>query len=149
MSLSASRDDGTGIGLWGKISAETIRGRNVADNTSWQAMGTAYTRLISKPNHEFTPSFFVMLWGFDKDLSGYTFGQGGYYSPQRYVGFNLSLNDTGRTENWTWRVTATAGRSYAKTEGIARYPLPGSIPGLAKTQYVGFDKRKFHFRGLE
>ena len=132
VSLSASRDDGTGIGLWGKISAETIRGRNVADNTSWQAMGTAYTRLISKPNHEFTPSFFVMLWGFDKDLSGYTFGQGGYYSPQRYVGFNISLNDTGRTENWTWRVTATAGRSYAKTEGIARYPLPGSIPAWQK-----------------
>ncbi|MDI8993076.1 cellulose synthase subunit BcsC-related outer membrane protein, partial [Salmonella enterica subsp. enterica serovar Anatum] len=25
-----------------------------------------------------------MIWHYDKDLSGYSLGQGGYYSPQEY-----------------------------------------------------------------
>lgn len=32
-----------------------------------------------------------MLWHYDKDLSGYTSGQGGYYSPQEYVSFALPV----------------------------------------------------------
>ncbi|MDO4937254.1 MAG: cellulose synthase subunit BcsC-related outer membrane protein [Sutterellaceae bacterium] len=127
-SVSVSKDSGNTFGFWGKASWEDIRGRNVARNSAWQVMATTYARLINKPNHELIPSVFMMLWGFEKDLSGYTFGHGGYYSPQQYVGFNVSINDVGRTENWAWRLTGTWGRSYAKTESIRRYPLADRIP---------------------
>lgn len=106
ISLSASMDAGETFGFWGKVSWEDIRGRNVARNSAWQVMATSYARVINKPNHELIPSLFVMLWGFEKDLSGYTFGHGGYYSPQQYVGWNIAINDVGRAENWAWRFTA-------------------------------------------
>lgn len=138
-SISVSKDAGETFGFWGKASWEDIRGRNVARNSAWQVMATSYARVINKPNHELIPSIFMMLWGFEKDLSGYTFGQGGYYSPQQYVGFNVSINDIGRTENWAWRFTGTWGRSYAKTDGIRRYPLPDKIPLWQQSEMKDFN----------
>ncbi len=74
-----------------------------------------------------------MLWHYDKDLSGYTFGQGGYYSPQMYLSAGLSLEDAGRTENWAWDVRAGIGFSHARTEDVARYPRKGPLRVLRMT----------------
>ncbi|VTR49772.1 Cellulose synthase operon protein C precursor [Serratia fonticola] len=47
-----------------------------------------------------------MLWHYQKDLSGYSLGQGGYYSPQQYVSLAVPVNYRQRTENWSWEVGA-------------------------------------------
>ncbi len=39
-----------------------------------------------------------MIWHYDKDLSGYTLGRGGYYSPQEYLSFSVPVIWRQRTE---------------------------------------------------
>ena len=138
-SFSASVDQGGTFGFWSKVSWEAVTGRNVARNSDWQVMMSPYVRLVNRPNHELSASLFTMLWGFEKDLSGYTFGQGGYYSPQTYVGFTASVTDTGRTENWAWKASVAANRSYAKTEGRPRYFLTNRIPAWQRNEMSDTD----------
>jgi hypothetical protein len=68
-----------------------------------------------------------MLWHYDKDLSGYTLGQGGYYSPQEYVSFALPVTWRKRTENWSWELGGSVSWSHSKTDDV-RYPLQNLIP---------------------
>ncbi len=138
-SISASLDKGGAFGFWGKAAWEAVTGRNVARNSDWQLMASNYARLVNRQNHELSVSLFTMLYGYEKDLSGYTFGQGGYYSPQTSLSFTASITDTGRTENWAWRATASASRSYAKTEGRPRYFHIDRIPAWQRAEMSDLD----------
>ena len=120
--LNLSWDMGGAHGVWSKLAYEKLKGHYVADNDAWQWMGGYYHRLIAQPNHETRLGISAMYWHFDKDLSGYTAGQGGYYSPQQYVSLGLMALDRGRTANWSWEVQGRIGAAYAKTDSIKRYP---------------------------
>jgi hypothetical protein len=120
--LNLSWDMGGAHGVWSKFSYEKLKGHRVADNEAWQWMGGYYHRLIARPNHEMRVGASAMYWHFDKDLSGYTAGQGGYYSPQHYVSFGFMALDRGRTSDWSWEVQGRIGAAYAKTDDSERYP---------------------------
>ena len=133
--LNLSWDMGGAHGVWAKLSYEKLKGHSVADNEAWQWMGGYYHRLIAQPNHEMRMGVSAMYWHFDKDLSGYTVGQGGYYSPQHYVSLGLMALDRGRTPDWSWEVEGRIGAAYAKTDDSERYPSEirvdfGNLPHL-------------------
>ncbi|VFS69700.1 Cellulose synthase operon protein C precursor [Raoultella planticola] len=69
-----------------------------------------------------------MLWHYDKDLSGYTLGQGGYYSPQEYISFAVPVTWRQRTENWSWELGGSVSWSHSRTKTMPRYPLLNLIP---------------------
>ncbi len=83
--MGLSYDRGGAQGIWGDVSAHQISGENVADNSRERVMGGYYYKLINEDNRRATVGLNSMLWHYQKDLSGYSFGQGGYYSPQRYL----------------------------------------------------------------
>ncbi|XPE39570.1 cellulose synthase subunit BcsC-related outer membrane protein [Shigella flexneri] len=64
-------------------------------------------------------------WHYDKDLSGYSLGQGGYHSPRKTASFALPVNWRKRTENWSWELGAAGSWSDSKTKDVMRYPLRG------------------------
>ena len=127
--LNFSLDKGGADGIWGKLTAGALTGHNVAGNWDVQLMGGYYRRLINRPNHRLTAGLAGMLWHYDKDLSGYTFGQGGYYSPQQYLSASVSLEDAGRTEDWAWDVRGSVGFAHARTDSAERYPKKGPLRG--------------------
>lgn len=133
--LNVSFDRGYNHGLWGKVSYELLRGNHVEDNSSLMLMGGYYYRLVNTPNHEVRLSTMAMYWSFDKNLSGYTLGQGGYYSPQQYWGTGFALIDRGRRGDWSWEAQAGIGLSLSKTEDSPRYPL-ASIVGNIDDRYA-------------
>ena len=64
----------------------------------------------------------LMYWGYDKDLSEYTLGQGGYYSPQQYYSIGVPLNYAWRNANWSATLESSVGWSYSKTSDSDLYP---------------------------
>lgn len=132
-SLGLSYDRGEAHGVWSDLSFHQITGKNVADNHRARAMAGYYYKLINEDNRRLTVGANTMWWSYQKDLSGYSLGQGGYYSPQQYVSFGLPINYRQRTENWSWELGGTVSWSYAKTKNQRRYPLGGlvSTAGLA------------------
>lgn len=125
-SIGLSYDQGGAHGVWGDISAHQITGENVADNSRERLMGGYYYKLINTDNRRATIGLNSMLWHYQKDLSDYTFGQGGYYSPQQYLSFSVPVTWRQRTENWSFDLGGSVSWSHSKTDAQQRYPVnPG------------------------
>ncbi|WP_211278751.1 cellulose synthase subunit BcsC-related outer membrane protein, partial [Pantoea deleyi] len=125
-SIGLSYDQGGAHGVWGDISAHQISGKNVADNSRERLMGGYYYKLINSDNRRATVGLNTMLWHYQKDLSDYTFGQGGYYSPQQYLSFSVPVTWRQRTENWSFDLGGSLSWSHSATHAQQRYPVnPG------------------------
>ena len=126
--LSLSYDQGEANGVWASLNADTLNGKNVDDNWRVRWMGGYYYKLINKNNERLTVGLNNMIWHYDKDLSGYTLGQGGYYSPQEYLSFAVPVSWRKRTENWSWELSASGSWSHSRTAWRPNYPLLNLIP---------------------
>ncbi|HHK9531731.1 TPA: cellulose synthase complex outer membrane protein BcsC [Enterobacter hormaechei] len=134
--VSVSYDKGEANGIWSSLSADSLTGKNVEDNWRVRWMTGYYYKLINQNNERLTVGVSNMLWHYDKDLSGYSLGQGGYYSPQEYVSFALPMNWRKRTENWSWELGGSVSWSHSKTKDVMRYPLQGLIPDNEPGRYT-------------
>lgn len=127
-SVSMSYDRGGRSGVWASLGGDTLTGKNVADNWRARWMAGYYYKLINDSNRRVTVGLNNMLWHYDRDLSHYTLGQGGYYSPQQYLSFAVPVNWRQRTENWSWELGGSASWSHSKTRDERRYPQAGLLP---------------------
>ena len=139
VALSASYDRGGPSGLWGTLSADYLTGKNVESNSSVRWMGGYYYKLVNEDHRRVSVGLNNMLWHYAKDLSGYTLGQGGYYSPQRYLSLAIPLNYRQRTENWSWELGGSVSWSYARTSDQRRYPLQNMIDSRRVPDYDAVD----------
>ncbi len=84
--VSLSYDKGEANGVWASLSGTVLSGKNVEDNWRVRWMTGYYYKVIKFINNRrVTVGLNNMIWHYDKDLSGYSLGQGGYYSPQEYL----------------------------------------------------------------
>ncbi len=136
-SVGLSYDQGGAHGVWADISAHQITGKNVQDNNRERLMAGYYYKLINENNRRATIGLNGMLWHYDHDLSDYSLGQGGYYSPQSYKSLSVPLSYRQRTENWSWDLSGSVSWSHSKTRGQSRYPL--SFGALTSENPTGSD----------
>lgn len=121
--IGLSYDRGGAHGVWADISAHQITGKNVADNQRERLMTGYYYKLINEDNRRATIGLNAMLWHYDKDLSDYSLGQGGYYSPQSYSSLAVPITWRQRTENWSYDLSGSVSFSHSTTKSQPRYPL--------------------------
>ena len=126
--VSLSYDKGEANGVWASLSGDQLTGKNVADNWRVRWMTGYYYKIINENNRRVTVGLNNMIWHYDKDLSGYTLGQGGYYSPQEYLSFAVPVLWRQRTENWSWELGGSVSWSHSRTKTMPRYPLMNLIP---------------------
>jgi predicted Zn-dependent protease len=119
VSPSWSRDGLSGF--WGSLAIERFTGHNVESNTAIKLMGGWYRDLFSKPNSYLSLGLSGSWWRFKRDLSDYTFGKGGYYSPRDSISFGPSLTWAGRTPRWSARLTGSASASWSHDKATDRY----------------------------
>lgn len=121
--IGLSYDEGEANGIWADLSAHELTGKHVEDNNRVRLMAGYYRRLINEVDREVTIGLNSMLWRYNKDLSGYTLGHGGYYSPQRYFSLAVPLTYRQRTENWSWELAGSVSWSTSSTDSQHRYPI--------------------------
>ncbi|WP_227368924.1 cellulose synthase complex outer membrane protein BcsC [Halomonas sp. M20] len=125
-SIGLGYDQGGPWGVWSKFGAHHLDGKNVKDNTRVRAMGGVYRKLINRPDERLSVGVSTMYMHYDKELGGYTLGQGGYYSPQQYISLALPVTYARRTEDWSWEIGASISQSWTDSDDSKRYPLGGS-----------------------
>lgn len=138
VTLGLSHDEGGVDGVWASLGAHWLRGQNVADNQRRSAMAGYYYRLIDRADERLRTGLTLMYWGYDKDLSEYSLGQGGYYSPQQYYSIGVPLNYAWRNADWSVLLESSVGWSYAKTRDSDLYPVYGADKLRALVEQAGF-----------
>jgi cellulose synthase operon protein C len=63
------------------------------------------------------------LWHYQHNRSGFTYGQGGYYSPQAYVSAQLPLEVAHRDGPWTHGMRGYLTYTWAKESAAPYFPL--------------------------
>ncbi|MEI8593450.1 cellulose synthase subunit BcsC-related outer membrane protein [Photobacterium sp. Hal280] len=115
--LNASWDIGGPYGFWGSVQHHLITGENVADNTRLALLGGGYYKLIATDEQRFSIGTNLLYFDYDKNLSEYTLGSGGYYSPQRYVSLSVPVNYYGRyNSSWSYLVSASVSNSWSRED---------------------------------
>ncbi|MFC0140305.1 cellulose synthase complex outer membrane protein BcsC [Erwinia mallotivora] len=135
--VSLSYDRGEANGLWASLGAHQLTGENVRDNSRQRLMAGYYYKLINEDNRRVTVGLNAMLWHYAHDLSDYSLGQGGYYSPQLYQSLAIPLTYRQRSENWSWSLGGSLSWSQSRSRGEPRYPL--SVTSLTGDNPTGSD----------
>jgi predicted Zn-dependent protease len=125
LTLNLSHDEGGVDGVWASLGQHWLVGRNVVSNQRRSAMGGYYYRLVERADERMRTGLTLMYWGYDKDLSEYTLGQGGYYSPQQYYSMGVPFNYAWRNADWSVQLESSLGWSFSKSDSSDLYPLDG------------------------
>ncbi|RSZ30397.1 MULTISPECIES: cellulose biosynthesis protein BcsC [unclassified Variovorax] len=125
-------DDGT-YGVYSYLAAHGITGKNVASNSRVETGGGAYLHLLNNPNSKLTLGMNIGLMGYEKNLSYYTFGQGGYFSPQSFVSVAFPVDWSGRSDRLSWRLNASLGVQSFNQKASPYFPTDASRNSAAST----------------
>lgn len=133
-SLHASRDNGRLNGFV-DMSYYWLTGKNVLSNTEY-ALRTGFDwSFIREEDTRLTAGLALSDWHYQENLRYYTFGHGGYYSPQRYYSLALPFRLTGRKERWSYLLQGSMSASVSYEKDMPFYPTNAALQaqGVANT----------------
>jgi predicted Zn-dependent protease len=106
----------------GSIQADDLTGTHVENNRFLGAHAAADWKFISRPTSSLATGVTLDYWNYQRNLSNYTFGNGGYYSPQSYVSLAVPLEINGIAARWNYRVRIAPSYTLRDTNATAFYP---------------------------
>lgn len=99
-----------------------ITGENIPSNNEVNLQGILSRAVYSSKTQKIEVGASLFLWSFSRNMGFYTFGQGGYFSPQAFGSLTLPVTWTGKTDNWSWRTQLSIGASESRSDDALRYP---------------------------
>ncbi len=119
--LHSSVDIGR-INLFADLGAGELTGRNVASNQEVTLRTGFMVPVWQRAGMRVNTGLVGNAWHYTDNLRYYSFGQGGYYSPQRYLSLGVPIEWQGRRDKFTWDVTATVGISNSYEKDSPYFP---------------------------
>ncbi|RYJ01104.1 MAG: tetratricopeptide repeat protein, partial [Acetobacteraceae bacterium] len=107
------------------------QGDNVASNNRTEGGAGFGYPIIRDGDTELTTGIDLVYFGFDKNLRNFTFGQGGYYSPQSYAAINIPLEYRSRIGDLSYRVGGTVGYVNWRENASDLYPNDRALQARA------------------
>ncbi|VTO15048.1 putative cellulose synthase [Klebsiella variicola] len=136
--LQLSYDDGD-AGFYVGGGGYSYLGQNVASNTSINANAGVYLRPYHDEYRQLQTGLSMSYMDYSKNLSYFTYGQGGYFSPQNYVSVSLPVSLTEKYDNWTMKLGGSVGYQSYSQDKSAYFPTQFGVaadPGDGGEQWV-------------
>lgn len=110
-------------GVYGNLSWHSLQGHNVVSNTRMEGGFGVYTKLINDHDRELTAGLNFTGMSYDKNLRYFTYGHGGYFSPQSFYSVSVPVTWAQRSDRLSYQIRGALGVQSFK-EDTARY-FPG------------------------
>lgn len=120
-SVQLSYDDGD-AGFYVGGGGYSYLGENVASNNSVNASAGVYLRPWHDEDRQVQTGLSMSWMDFSKNLGQFTFGQGGYFSPQNYVSVALPVDFSQKFDNWKVNVGGSVGYQSYTQDGSDYFP---------------------------
>lgn len=125
-------------GAYAGVGGYTIDGQNVQSNKRIEASIGAYYNVLRQPHQNLTLAVGAFYMGYDHNLSGFTFGQGGYFSPQQSILGQVQAEYIARWGDWSFRTVGGVGYQNYRTSSSAIFPTNSALQGQLE-QAAAFD----------
>lgn len=123
-------DDGTS-GLYANAAYQYYDGHGVPSNNSEKVGGGIYTRLFASANQALTVGLNTTAMHYDRNLSYFTYGQGGYFSPQFYAILNLPVEWAGRLGAFSYDLKGSIGMQHYRENASDYFPTDAARQAIA------------------
>ncbi|WP_407654857.1 cellulose biosynthesis protein BcsC [Brenneria populi] len=101
----------TGLGYYSYL------GDNVASNKGLTTSSGVYIRPYRYDDRELKLGVNVSYMDFSKNLSYFSYGQGGYFSPQDYISVSFPVEYSQQYDSWSYKLGGSVGyQSYSQKE---------------------------------
>jgi len=130
----------------GSLQFSELTGTRVADNRFLGAHASGSWKFYSNGNVAAAYSGLVLnYWNYQHNLSNYTFGSGGYYSPRSYLSTALPVELTGVAAGWSYQLRASVAYSVSEIAQSNFYPNDPGLQSAAEHSPLpsGFDAPVF------
>jgi tetratricopeptide (TPR) repeat protein len=119
LALGYDQDD---AGIYASGGYSALNGKDVKSNTELELSTGAYKKLYRTPETELTVGVNFSAMSYHHNLSYFTLGHGGYFSPQRYVSAGIPFDVSGRNEDITYQVGGDLGYRSFSANPVVYYP---------------------------
>jgi len=133
-------DDGF-FGLYGYGGYGLLTGHDVKRNTRWEGGGGFYLRVIDKPDQRLMSGVNFTSMGYADNLRYFTFGQGGYFSPQTYFAVTVPLSLTGRSGRLAYHVRGALGMQAFREDDSNYFPTDAAAQSAANAAMATANSR--------
>ncbi|MFC0205124.1 cellulose biosynthesis protein BcsC [Novosphingobium soli] len=114
--------DEDGSGVYGEARYYRFRGTNTPRNSGFEGNVGGYLRAWRDAHSTVTVGLNVNYQGYDRSQNYFTFGNGGYFSPQSFISVGFPVNYTMQDERFDARASVTPGFQSYKEEQSPIYP---------------------------
>jgi predicted Zn-dependent protease len=129
--LGLGHDDGGKYGFWSSFGLHTLTGSNVQSNNRVQLMGGVYWRAINEDNRLLSIGLTGMDWHFSQNSGEYSFGQGGYYSPQTFQYLSIPVTWAKRYARLSYMIRGSVSTSWSQTSSSPYFPTNSALQAQA------------------
>ncbi|WP_322029548.1 cellulose synthase subunit BcsC-related outer membrane protein [Paraburkholderia sp. J76] len=124
--VRGAKDFGPGT-IFTSIGFGLLTGTNVETNQEFKVRSGYDWSVFKRPDQIVSSGLILNYWKYSKNEHNYTFGNGGYYSPQSYFSIGIPLDWTGRYKKLSWEIDGSVGMSFTNENESPFYP---TRPGL-------------------
>ena len=115
----------------GSVQVSDITGTRILDNEFAGARMSTSWKFLSRPDMRADAGVTINYWNYQHNLSNYTFGSGGYYSPQSYVSVSTPIELNGDRAGWVYKLRASLSYSVSQVSGSPFYPDDATLQAAA------------------
>ncbi len=119
--LELSYDDRQ-FGAYVYGSMHSLKGHNVEDNTRAELGSGMYWYLQNSEDTQLTAGLSLMAMGYEDNQGYYTYGHGGYFSPQSFFALGVPVSYSRRFERLTVSVKGSVGVQSFHQDAVDYYP---------------------------
>nr|WP_302675603.1 cellulose synthase subunit BcsC-related outer membrane protein [Sphingomonas faeni] len=114
--------DHEGTGVYADVSGYRYTGTNVRDNRGYQANAGGYLPLYRGGNSTLTAGLNLNWQAFDNNQNYFTYGHGGYFSPQSFLSMSLPIRYAYTSARWEGRLGVAPGYQSFEQDRAPIYP---------------------------
>jgi tetratricopeptide (TPR) repeat protein len=129
---------GGNSGIYAQFGYDWLSGHNVANNNRITGTAGTYWKVMERPQGRLTVGMNLTGMHYDENLRYFTFGQGGYFSPQSYFLFNAPIRWVGKWERMEYSIAGSLGMQFFSEDQTPYFPL--LPPTLTNPSYAGQSK---------
>jgi len=116
-----------GYGFYGSAGFYAVNGHNVASNNRRDFTAGSYINIYKRPDSELTAGLNLSNLSYQQNLSNFTYGQGGYFSPQQYNAATIPIIWSATSEKLSYQLRAAVGYQGYSQDSSSYFPTNGAL----------------------
>ena len=132
--------DDQAIGAYGYGAWHKLLGHNVESNSRAELGAGVYWYLQNDEDSKLTLGLSATGMSFDNNQNFFTYGHGGYFSPQSYFALGVPVAWSQRTERLSYQVKGSVGVQYSHQAGADYFPGDKDLQAVNDQRYSSESK---------